>query len=91
MSAEPVDEPVFVRYQADIWAEVAADGEVVAVIVDSATMAQPVEVVLSDRTAVTDAGRTAAVEAAQSGLWPSWDYGPSPVGASPRSGGTAVG
>lgn len=72
---------IYVRYQADIWAEVAADGEVIAIVVDSDTMAEPVDAVYADRAPVTGDERAAAIEAAQSALWPSWDYGPSPVAA----------
>lgn len=74
-----VSGPIYVRYQADIWAEVAADGEVVAVVVDTDSTAEPVEVVGADGVRVEGRERAEAIEAAQSYEWPSWDYGPSPV------------
>lgn len=74
-----MNDPVYVRYQADIWAEITDDGAVVAVVVDTDSMAAPVEVVRADRVPVAGRDRAAAVEAAQTEEWPSWDYGPSPV------------
>lgn len=74
-----VSGPIYVRYQADIWAEVAADGEVVAVVVDTDSTAEPVDVVDSDGLRVEGRERAEVIEAAQSYEWPSWDYGPSPV------------
>lgn len=74
-----MNDPIYVRYQADIWAEVAAEGEVVAVLVDTDSMAAPVEVVRADRVPIVGHYRAEVVEVAQSNEWPSWDYGPSPV------------
>ena len=79
MSADPAEVSAFVRYHADIWVEVSADGEVVAVVVDSATMAEPVAVARVDGSPVSGEKRDAVVGAAQAELWPSWDYGPSPI------------
>jgi hypothetical protein len=79
MGGRVVSDPIYVRYQADIWAEIAADGEVVAVVVDTDSTAEPVEVVGSDGVRVEGPERAEAIEAAQSYEWPSWDYGPSPV------------
>ncbi len=73
------DDSVFVRYRADIWVEVAADGEVVDVVVDSAGLAQPVEAIRTGLSPLTAEDRAAAVDSAQTGEWPSWDVGPSPV------------
>lgn len=74
-----VNDVIYVRYQADIWAEIGTDGGVVAVVVDTDSMAEPVEVIRADRVPVVGRDRAEAVEAAQTDEWPSWDYGPSPV------------
>lgn len=74
-----MNDPIYVRYQADIWAEVAADGEVIAVVVDTDSMAEPVEVMRADRVPIVGRDRAEVLEVAQSNEWPSWDYGPSPV------------
>lgn len=79
VSIEPPDESVFVRYHVDVWAEVAADGEVVSAVVDSDMLAEPLDVVRADGSPVPSEGRATAIEAAESGLWPSWDFGASPV------------
>ena len=67
---------VFVRYMYPIYAEVDLDeGEVVRVVVDDEASSQPIEV-LDD--ALDPAGpnvRDAALQIAESALWPSWDYG----------------
>lgn len=81
MSARRGDS-VFVRYGADIWVEVAADGEIVDVVVDSTGLTQPVEAVRTDLSPVAAEDRAAAIDAAQTGEWPSWDVGPSPVAGS---------
>lgn len=81
MSAGRDDDSVFVRYQADIWVEAAADGEIVDVVVASAGLAQPVEAIRADLSPVSAEDRAAAVDAAQTGEWPSWDVGPVPVAA----------
>lgn len=81
VSADPAEEAVFVRYHADIWVEVSVEGEVVAVVVDSEAMAEPVAVVRADGSSVSVEKGAAAVGVAQAELWPSWDYGPRPVGA----------
>jgi hypothetical protein len=81
VSAASDDESVFVRYRADIWVEVATDGDVVAVVVDSAGLAQPVEAIRGDLSPVRAEDRASAVDAAQTGMWPSWDVGPSPAAA----------
>lgn len=75
------DDSVFVRYRADIWVEVVADGDVVDAVVDSAGLAQPVESIRADLSPVTAEDRAAAVDAAQTGEWPSWDVGPGPMAA----------
>ena len=69
----------FVRYRADIWAEVSSDGEIATIVVDTDSMAQPLEVVGPGGDALEGQERADAIEAAQSQEWPSWDYGPSPV------------
>ncbi len=70
---------VYVRYRADIWAEVSRDGEIVTVVVDVDSMADPLDVLIADGEPVDGKARAEAVEAAQSQEWPSWDYGASPV------------
>ena len=71
--------PLFVRYQSDIWVEVAPDGEVLTVVVDSSTMEDPVDIVRADASPVDHTERAAAINAAQTGLWPSWDFGETPT------------
>ncbi len=75
---------VYVRYRADIWAEVSRDGEVVTVVVDVNSMADPLDVLSADGEPVDGEARADAIEAAQSQEWPTWDYGPSPVTRSGR-------
>lgn len=70
---------VYVRYRADIWAEVSRDGEIVTVVVDVDSMADPLDVLSADGEPVGGDARADAIEAAQSQEWPSWDYGASPV------------
>lgn len=70
---------VYVRYRADIWAEVSRDGEIVTVVVDVDSMADPLDVLSADGEPVEGDDRAGAIEAAQSQEWPSWDYGASPV------------
>lgn len=71
--------PRFVRYQADIWAEISHDGEIVTVVVDTDSMAHPLDVLGTDGEPVESQERADAIEVAQSQEWPSWDYGRSPV------------
>lgn len=73
---------VYVRYRADIWAEVARDGEIVTVVVDVDSMADPLDVLNADGEPVEGDDSADAIEAAQSQEWPSWDYGASPVARS---------
>lgn len=47
--------PRFVRYRADIWAEVSDDGEIVTVVVDTDSMAHPLDVLGTDGEPVEDA------------------------------------
>ena len=75
------DDPVFVRYRADIWVEVASGGDIVGAVVDSTTMEEPLDVVGPDGSAVVGGRRAVAVEAAQTGEWPTWDFGSRPVAA----------
>ncbi len=71
--------PRFVRYQADIWAEVSHDGEIVTVVVDTASMAHPIDVLGDDGEPAEGPERADAIEAAQSQEWSSWGYGARPV------------
>lgn len=71
--------PRFVRYQADIWAEVSHDGEIVTVVVDTASMAHPIDVLGDDGEPAEGPERADAIEAAQSQEWPSWGCGAHPV------------
>ncbi len=68
----------FVRYLADIWVEVAPDGELVNVVVDVESMAEPTEAINADGAPPHD-DFAIAIRAAQSGTWPSWNYGARPV------------
>jgi hypothetical protein len=70
---------VYVRYRADIWAEVSRDGEIVTVVVDVDSMVDPLDVLSADGEPVDRKARADAIEAAQSQEWPTWDYGPSSV------------
>lgn len=70
---------VYVRYRADIWAEVSRDGEIVTVVVDVDSMVDPLDVLSAEGEPVDGEVRADAIEAAQSQEWPTWDYGPSPV------------
>ncbi len=63
--------PRFVRYRADIWAEVSDDGTIVTVVVDTDSMAHPLDVLGADGEPVENQERTDAIEAAQAGEWPS--------------------
>lgn len=69
------------RYQADIWVEVDLDElDVVAVVVDQATLVDPVEFL--DRSAVADdpIGRAAEARHVADGIdWPSWEVGDRPA------------
>ena len=85
MGAGLVTAPVFVHYRADIWAEVSDDGEVVTVVVDADSMAYPLAVLGTDGEPIGGQASAAAIEAAQSQEWPSWDYRPSPVTTPLRS------
>lgn len=70
---------LYVRYQADIWVEVDVDDDdVLSVVVDDLTMAEPVEVVDWRAAPVTAEGRALAQAIVDSCDWPSWDYGPRP-------------
>jgi hypothetical protein len=71
--------PRFVRYRADIWAEVSSGGEIETVVVDTDSMAQPLDVVAAGGDLLEGQERADAIAAAQSQEWPSWDYGASPV------------
>ena len=62
------DDPVFVRYRADIWVEVGPDGEIVAAVVESATMETPIEVLRLDGSPIGGAERADAIDAAGRGL-----------------------
>lgn len=69
----------FVRYRADIWAEVTHDGEILSVVVDTDSMAHPIEVLGTDGEPAEGPERADAIQAAQSQEWPSWGYGSRPV------------
>lgn len=67
---------VFVRYMYPIYAEVDLDeGEVVRVVVDDEASSQAIEVLDDALDPVAPAVRDAALQTAESTLWPSWDYG----------------
>lgn len=57
----------FIRYQADISVQVAADEEIVSVVVDSGTMERLVQIVGPDGAAVHGFRRDATIAAAKTG------------------------
>lgn len=71
----------FLRYRADIWVEVDFDElDVAAVVVDQATLVDPVEVVDARGSRVTVPGRPEEARRIADEIdWPSWDVGVRPV------------
>lgn len=77
---------LYLKYQADIWVEVDTDAkDVLSVVVDDRTMANPVAVVDRGDTKVAEERRTRAQAIADACDWPSWDYGSGPFGRLSRT------